>query len=276
MVRTMLLAASAVLLVGTVGCRHKCCHLNSPGNRPRPFLPEAPRNSILLPPADVPTTPAPSVPPGSSNFPPPALDLAPGASPAPKSSGPDVLFPDPLPGSSSARPTQPGVRGVLGAPVKPQTAEPPKSGAPGLTGYTKVKDGLFAGRKPTLDGFDALKNAGFRAVVYLYPTGQDVSAIKDMAATRGLTFHGIETTPETLATALTEFNRVVADRLNRPAYVFGEDDVRAGAVWYLHLRMVDAFNDDAARLRARPLGLSDQGDEGRAFALAIQRVLEAR
>lgn len=277
MTRKLMLAAVAALLVGAVGCRHRCCHLNDPDKRPRPFLPEAPRNPALLPPAGVPTTPAPSVgpQPGSSNFPPPALDLPPNPGTAPKSGGPDVLFPDPLPGSSSGRPTQPPPV-LFGAPVKPQTSEPPKTAAPGLTGYTKVKDGLFAGRKPTLDGFDALKSAGFRAVVYLHPTGQDVSAIKDMAATRGLTFRAIETTPETLADAATEFNRVTADRLNRPAYVFGEDDIRAGAVWYLHLRTVDSLGDDVAKLRARPLGLSDQGDEGRAFALAIQRVLEAK
>lgn len=277
MLRKLLFVAAAAGLVGGAGCRHRCCHLNDPNNRPRPFLPEAPRNPALLPPVGVPTTPASPVPsvapqPGSSNFPPPALDLPPAAPMPPKSGGPDVLFPEDPPGRSSGRVTQPP--SVLGAPVKPQTAEPPK--APGLSGYTKVKDGLFAGRKPTLDGFDALKAAGFRAAVYLHSAGADVAAVRDVAATRGLTLHPIETTPETLGDAVTAFNRVAADRLNRPAYVFGEDDLRAGAVWYLHLRTVDAMNDDAARLRAKPLGLSDAGDEGRAFALAIQRVLETK
>ncbi len=268
MIRKLLLVAVTALLVGAVGCRHRCCHLNHPANRPQPFLPDAPRNPLLLPPAGVPTSPAPEGQPGPSGFTPPAtLDPL---NPAPKGNGPQVLFPDPLPGGSSSRPTQPGAPGILGAPVKPETAEPPK------TAYTKVKDGLFAGRKPTLDGFDALKNAGFRSVVYLHTAGTDVSAIKDMAATRGLAFHAIETTPESLADASTEFNRVVADRRNRPAYVFGEDDLRAGAMWYLHLRTVDSLGDDVARLRAKPLGLSDQGDEGRVFALAIQRVLETK
>ena len=79
-----------------------------------------------------------------------------------------------------------------------------------------------------------------------------------------------------LADASAEFNKATADRLNRPAYVFADQDVRAGAVWYLNLRTADALGDDVARLRARPLGLSDQGDEGRAFALAIQRILESK
>jgi protein tyrosine phosphatase (PTP) superfamily phosphohydrolase (DUF442 family) len=165
---------------------------------------------------------------------------------------------------------------VLGGPVKP-TAEPPKApAASGLPGYTKVKDGLYAGGKPTLDGFDSLKTAGFRTVVYLHAAGADVAAVKDMASTRDLNFIPIETTPETLADASKEFNRVTADRLNRPAYVFADDSARSGAVWYLHFRNVDALGDDVARLRARPLGLTEQGDEGKAFALAIQKVLAGK
>ncbi len=269
MIRKLMFAALAALLVGAVGCRHRCCHLNQPGNQPRPFLPNAPKNPALLPPADLPTSPTPSLSPGRSNFPPAAIDPL-NPTPAPKRTGPEVLFPEDPPGGPSSRPSQPGASGILGAPMKPATVEPPK------TAYTKVKEGLHAGRKPTLDGFDALKNTGFRSVVYLHTAGADVNAIKDVAATRGLAFHAIEATPETLAETLTEFNRVVADQLNRPAYVFGEDDLRAGVVWYLHLRTVDSLGDDVARLRAKPLGLSDQGDEGRAFALAIQRVLETK
>jgi protein tyrosine phosphatase (PTP) superfamily phosphohydrolase (DUF442 family) len=230
----------------------------------------------LLPPPGVPTTPGvspvPSVAPGPSGFLPPGP-----VAPAPKT-GPDVLFPDPLPGSpSSARPAQPAAPNWLGGPVKAQSAEPPKApGTAGLPGYAKVKDGLFAGGKPTLDGFDSLKSAGFRSVIYLHAAGADVSAVKDMASTRGLNFVAIETTPETLAEASKQFDRVAGDRLTRPAYVFADDQTRAGAVWYLHFRTADALGDDVARLRAKALGLNEATDEGRAFALAIQRVLETR
>src|SRR5205823_11397723 len=141
------------------------------------------------------------------------------------------------PGTGSSR-SNPG-RGVLGGPAKPQTAEPPAapkvSAAPaGLSGYVRVKGGLASGRKPTLDGFDALKQAGFRTVVYLHPAGADLSAVKDVAARRGLAFVAIETTPEKLAGAVEVFNAVAADRARHPAYVFDDDGVRAGAVWYLH------------------------------------------
>ena len=273
--RRTLLLTSAALVVAFVGCRHRChkkegCCGDGPG-----AIPPGARGPINLPPPGVPTTPS-VLPPGSSGFPPPGSSgFAPGT-PPPKSGGPDVLFPDPLPpGSSSSRPAQPGAPGVLSAPVKPMTAEPPKAPATGMAAYTKVKDGLYAGGKPTLDGFDSLKAAGFRTVIYLHAAGADVAAVKDMASTRDLNFVAIETTPETLADASKEFDRVAADRLTRPAYVFADDAPRAGAVWYLHFRSAGE-GDDVARLRAKVLGLSDASDEGKLFTLAIQKALEAK
>jgi hypothetical protein len=270
MVRRILLLASFATFIALTGCRHhchkwfhrdECCPSSSAGGR----------NSILLPPTTVPTTPGPAVP-SPAPFPPPAVTPSPsGFPPAPKSGGVEPLFPDPLPGNPSSRPAQPGAN-FLGAPVAPTTKEPPKASVP----YTKVKDGLFAGNKPTLDGFTALKNAGFRTVIYLHAPGADVNAVKDMASTRDLQFIAIETTPETLVEASKQFDREAADRRSRPAYVFADNPVRAGAVWYLHFRSVDAQDNDVARLRAKPLGLSEQGEEGKAFALAIARVLETK
>jgi hypothetical protein len=272
--RRMLLLTSVALLVAFAGCRHRChkkddCCPPSGG-------PLGSRSPLLLPPAGVPTTPGPApsvLPPGGSGYLPPPANIT----PAPDNGGPKVLFPDPLPGSpSSARPGPSGPS-FLGGPTKPQTTEPPKApGTAGLPGYTKVKDGLFAGGKPTLDGFDSLKSAGFRSVIYLHAAGADVAAVKDMATTRDLNFVAIETTPETLADASKQFDRLAGDRLTRPAYVFADDAMRAGAVWYLHFRTADALGDDVARLRAKPLGLSEAGAEGQAFALAIQRILSTR
>ncbi len=62
----------------------------------------------------------------------------------------------------------------------------------------------------------------------------------------------------------------------RPAYVFDDDGVRAGALWYLHFRSAESLTDDIAHVRARPLGYTEQGTEARAFAVAIQRYLELR
>jgi hypothetical protein len=266
--RTLLLLAS-VAIVGSAGCRHRCNRLCDRDDRRAlaPVPPPPPSRGLLLPPTTLPTTPAPSVQPGPSGFAPPP----PPASLAPKPGGPEVLFPDPIP-SSAAKPT---TSGLLGAPTKPQTAEPPKVAA-SLPGYAKVKEGLFAGGKPALDGFEALKANGFRTVVFLHGHGADAAAVRDAASTRGLNCVAIETTPEALADAAKEFDRVANDRNSRPAYVFADAPERAGAVWYLHFRTTDAVGDDVARLRAKPLGYGGTGDDAKAFALAVQRALESR
>src|SRR5438876_1130002 len=75
-----------------------------------------------------------------------------------------------------------------------QTAAPPvsKGGAAAPTasppGFVRVKDGVASGRKPTLDGLDALKRAGYKTVVYLHPAGADVSATRDVVQNKGLSF----------------------------------------------------------------------------------------
>lgn len=292
MMRRLLLLAIPGLLLAA-GCKHKCC-LNDPDKRPNPYRPPAPNSPFLLPPANLPTTPGPGGPPPGSivppvgpgvpvdprNYPPPSLfnnpnpTLQPPVRPAP-----EVILPDPIPGASS-RSAYPGnpAPGALGAPAKP-TVEPPVKAAPsttGLSNFVRVKDGIAAGRKPSLEGFDSLKQAGYRTAVYLHPAGADVGAARDVAEKRGLRFVAIETTPEKLADALGVFNSAVADRAHRPAYVYDDDGVRAGALWYLHFRTVEAMNDDAARVRAKPLGLTEQGDEAKEFAIATQRYLETR
>jgi hypothetical protein len=267
----MLFLASVVALSALAGCQHKCWKKNDCCNNPPP--PIGSRGPSVLPPTNLPTQPfpGPSVPAPSGFLQPPVDPLR----PALPKSGPEELFPDPLPGGMS-RPAQPGTSNVLGAPARPATGEPPKARSigNGLPGYTKVKDGLYAGRKPAIEGYDSLKAAGFRTVIYLHGPGADVAAVKDLAATRDLHFTAIETTPETLAEASKQFDRVATDRVTRPAYVFADDDLRAGAIWYLHFRTVDAADPDVARLKAKPLGLHERGPEGQAFAIAIQRVLE--
>jgi protein tyrosine phosphatase (PTP) superfamily phosphohydrolase (DUF442 family) len=283
MIRRVSLAFAALVLVIASGCKHRCC-LNESGRQPTPFRPQAPNSPYLLPPAGVPTTPlpgastivpgvAPVVPTDPRTFQPPPAG---GGRPAP-----EVLLPEDPPVGGSSRSSSPGdpAHGVLGDPARPQTPPPPQptpARTTGLPGFVKVKDGVASGRKPTLEGFDALKQAGYRTAVYLHPAGADLSAARDVAEKRGLRFVAIETTPEKLAEALAEFNAALTDRATRPVYVYDEDGVRAGAVWYLHFRTAEAMNDDAARVRARPLGLTDQTDDGKAFALATQRILETR
>jgi protein tyrosine phosphatase (PTP) superfamily phosphohydrolase (DUF442 family) len=281
MLRRVSLAFAGLVLIFGAGCRHHCS-LNDRDCKPSPYRPQAPNTPYLLPPAGVPTTPAPA-PGGPSVIP----GVAPGTPTDPRNyqppgggPAPEVLFPDPLPGGGSTRSASPGDAGfgVLGGPTRPQTPEPARATSPqtGLPGFAKVKDGVASGRKPTLEGFDALKQGSYRTVIYLHPAGADTTAAKDVAEKRSLRFVAIETTPEKLADAVAQFNAAVADKAARPVYVYDDDGVRAGAVWYLHFRTAEAMSDDVARVRAKPLGLTDQTEEAKAFSLAIQRYLETR
>jgi protein tyrosine phosphatase (PTP) superfamily phosphohydrolase (DUF442 family) len=192
--------------------------------------------------------------------------------------GAEVLFPEPVPGTSSrsSYPGEPG-SGLFGSPASSQqTTEPPATSKRGLPGFVQVEEGLASGRKPTLDGYDSLKQAGYRTVIYLYAAGADVSAPREVAEKRGFSFTGIETSPEKLASAVDAFNLALSDRSSRPAYVFDDDGVRAGVLWYLHFRTAEGSSDEVARVRAKPLGYGSQGTDSQAFALAIQRFLETR
>lgn len=286
MVRRILVTAVASgAVLGLAGCHHKCCRTDgcSPGILgPRPFLPSGPGTTI--PPAGVPVTPGTTVPPitGSGGLPPP--DLSPSVFP-PGTSGrpaPEILTPDPLPGGPSSRGQRPfRSGGILGGPVNGpagQTLEPPVAAKPGSTasakpaglpGLTKIRDGVATGRRPTLDGFDALKKAGYRTAVYLYPPGADVAAVRDLAETRGLAFAAVETTPEMLADAFGQVSKLAADKSARPLYVFDDDGLRTGAVWYLYFKTVELESPEVSKIRARAIGLAD----GSEFWPAIRRVV---
>lgn len=268
MIRRVLLVSAVApgVLLGASGCRHKCC---------RSDLPTVPPGSVLGPPVGgrLPPTNVPLTPPGGGLPPPADVSLPPMGG----SGGREPLFGDPLPGGSSSRSGTP-VPGILGGPVVPAAATAPAEPAPpaGLPGFTKVKDGVAAGGKPTLDGFDALKQQGYRSVVYLHAAGADLAAVRDVAEKRGLRFTPVEATPETFAAAVDAFNKALADASGRPLYVAADAPFRAGAVWYAHLRTVDRQSDEVARIRARGLGLTDDGDEAKAFTLAVQQYLASR
>ena len=287
MVRRLLVSAVASgVLLGAAGCRHKCCR--SDDGPIRPFLPNPPSN---IPPAGVPVTPygggtvPPVGPDAGGTFPPPADlgSLPPSAPPVPRSSGrpaPEILLPDPVPGTTRRQSVPPPAATILGGPVNPPTVTevPPAAtmSTAGLPGFTKVKDGAASGRKPTLDGFDALKRAGYRTLVYAHAPGADVAALRDVAEKRGLAVVAVETTPEKLPAAADAFNRALADKAAGPVYVADDSGLRAGVLWYLHFRTADAESDEVAKIRARSLGLTDDGDEGKAFWVAIQQYLATR
>lgn len=260
------------------------------------FPPPTARGS--MPPEPILGGPTPGMPP--SNFGPPATKPA-----------PEVLFPDPIPSgssSSSRSNASPGTAGVLGEPAGPtaQSPEPPlalkpapatsgngfpppadpsapatkapvqASRFPGLPGFVVVKDGVASGRVPNAEGFDMLQKSGYRTVVYLHAEGADTATLQADAEKRGLTFTAIETTPARLASSVDAFNRVVGTPASRPVYICDDDGLRAGVLWYVHFRTVEVLNADAASVRARPLGYTDEGDDAKTFQLAVQQYFATR
>ncbi len=263
---------------------------------PPPVLPDS-RGSFSIDPRTPPGPwdPAPTGP----------SDLPAAPAPAPTPGKTELLNPDPLPGGVapevplSRKPDTGGlleepVRAVGGTDLPPKTtterAKPsgkterflddPATRSPvGLPGYTRVPghDGVTAGRKPTLDGFDWLKSNGFKTVVYLHAPSADFAPARDLATARGLKFVPVAVAPGTLAKAFDEFAAAVADGGNRPLYVIDEDGSRAGGLWYLLFRTRDLLGDDTARLRAAPLGLTEATtEEQKRMWIAVQDVLAKR
>ena len=146
-----------------------------------------------------------------------------------------------------------------------------------MPGYTPVAGvaQVAAGRKPTPAGFDTLKRDGYQSILYVHAPGTDTSAAAELAAKRGLKLTPLAVAPETLPNDLRAFTRALADPANRPLYVVDESGVRAGSLWYLYFRNHDYNGDEAARVRATPLGLPGDAttEEAKTFWIAVQKAL---
>lgn len=283
--RILLLAVLTGSILGATGCRHNCRSGSCASRNDRP--PPAPRGDLLIPP---PTGGLPSTRdlPADSGLPPPTVGSEPsGSRYRPQR---ETLYPDPLlespaipqkkageppplltiPDGSTSR-TQ-SSKGVVPAGYR----EPAKVPT-GLPGFAVVHDRVATGRKPTIEGFDTLRNTGYKTVVYLHNPARDVSATKDLVEKKGLVFLAIPIEPTGLKSAYGKFAETVGDAGNRPMFVFDDDGVRTGSLWYLYFRTVESLPDDAAQVKAAALGLRDAtGDEKTNFWLAIQDILAKR
>lgn len=278
---------------------------------PPPIIPDS-SGSLRVDPSFPPPDYPPAAPPVNRSMPPPASAPAtaePPLSPQPRNKiGPELLLPDPIPPKSSSAfgqspNTAPGLEdpllpknnpnppstvplpsGSSDLPPAPMPAKPvPQANAGsspiGLVGYTSVAEnpGVFAGRRPSLEGFDWLKANGFRTVLFLHAPETDVTPARELAEKHGLQFEALAVAPDTVSTAVATFNTTLANRVNRPLYVADDDGWRAGILWYLHFRTADLLGDDAARVRARGLGLPSADSElGKQFWTAAQQYLANR
>jgi protein tyrosine phosphatase (PTP) superfamily phosphohydrolase (DUF442 family) len=270
-------------LLGSTGCRHFCRRGVCSS---RNDLPPRARDELLIPP---PTGGLPSARalPSDGGLPPPTVNSDPsGSRYRPQR---ETLFPDPLleaPSIGGQKANEPPP--ILTIPEGTSSNRSEKSAVPaglpspgpaptGLPGHAVVRDRIATGRKPTIEGFDSLRGTGFKTVVYLHSEGRDVTATRELAEKKGLAFVAIPVDPNIMKTASGAFAETVGDSGKQPMYVFDDDGVRTGSLWYLYFRTVDSMADDAAQVKAAALGLRDaRGDEKTNFWLAIQDLLAKR
>jgi hypothetical protein len=278
-----------MIALGVAGCsccgEHKLFHRDSPPPIPPPPGPVA-GSAYYLPAHPLSrcnTSPVPryaAAPPGMVMNPPMRLPPTTPPQRLPDDSGVRLAIPERSPAESARQ----GIR--LFPPQNPEDVQPAgvrerAEGTPslpvGIPQFAMAKERIASGLKPTLEGVDWLNATGYVAVLYLRAPGSDDSAErKRIENTRGLKYFTIEVSPETLSTDVVEhFNKLVGDSANLPLFVYDNDGILAGGLWYLHFRLVDKLPDDKAIREAGRLGLQEKGSgENLAMWLAVQKYLK--
>jgi protein tyrosine phosphatase (PTP) superfamily phosphohydrolase (DUF442 family) len=257
-----------------------------------------------------PAPPAPAVaapPPGAVTMPPGIAPPPPGQVYAPPSTGiQQNAYNPPSPPSASASGASPGVYLEQPEPIVPQAAKPMPSGAAAppqtkpstpqspeppparddrgaspalpvdIPQFAMVKANIASGLEPFSEGVAWLKAHGYRTVLHIRPPGEDDSVAQRRFEQSGLRYLSLEVSPQTLSRALVDqFKGMVADANNLPLFVYDADASLAGALWYLHFRLVDNATDDKAREAAEHLGFKkDRSDAHLKMWLAVQSLLQ--
>lgn len=221
--------------------------------------------------------------PGEAPTPTPAIQqnnyIAPGASsvPAPPGAGPRVYLEQP----EQAMP-EPEARSAA-----PQTPEPPpareeRAASPALPvdipQFAAVKTNIASGQAPYAGGVAWLKSRGYRTVLHVRSPGEDDAAARKQFEQNGLRYLSLEVSPQTLSRSLVDqFSRSIGDANNLPLFVYDSDGSLAGALWYLHFRLVDRETENKAREEAERLGFKqDRSDAHLKMWLAVQNMLKDR
>jgi len=221
----------------------------------------------LLPPTNVPLD-ARYYGPGALKFQtvePPVAPLNPFSSPAAK---PDASKENPVPSElqDPNRPERIPPPAVVESPIEKTGISFPD----GISGFAEVKDRVSAGLRPEPEGLEWLKNHGYKTVLHIRRPGVDDSADQELVAKKGMKYLSLEVSPETLTGKLAaEFNAIIADRENRPLFVYDKEGTLAGAMWYLYFRISESMLPESARVRASQLGLKTTATE---LWIAIQKI----
>lgn len=279
--------AVAFLLVTVSGCAHKCgsAGCGTSAYRPCDAAVRYPPPAVRLQPQPVYAVspgPAPVYPqyvprpdPNSAPYPATPYPATPYAAP------PSAGQPSGQPGVQLAPPSSQPYAGSSQK-LNPLPSQEPASGQaslPAIPQFAEVKNGkLSSGLRPhPIDGLSWLQARGYRAVLCLRAPGEEDSADRRLAEKHGMRYLTLEVSMATLTRETADqFNQIVSDPENQPLFVYDRDGVLAGALWYLHFRMVEHYSPEVARSQAARLGLkSDQSPEAIAAWAAVEKIAPA-
>ncbi|MCS7166411.1 MAG: hypothetical protein RMI91_00530 [Gemmatales bacterium] len=282
-------------IVGSAGCGEtfRCWRMNHPivGRLPprpavlEPAVPAPPPGQSLYPvlpngrccPSAVPAVPgssvSPSTVPNGPYVPAPPNGLKSPSSGAPSSS---YYAPLPSPGWQAVPAPATGIQPADHRTTVPTTpvADFPVDIARWQVPYQGVASGLY----PHGQGWDWLRQKGYRTVLHLKSSGEDDSGLRGECERRGLRYLVLEVEPQTLNRELVlRFSQTLADRSLHPIFITDKDGVRAGALWYLHYRLTEKLDEAEARRRAAQHGLADKDPRPEVAELwqAVQNVLQS-
>lgn len=216
------------------------------------------------------TTPrsAPTMPRTPSTAEPPLAKATPPTGKGPSSSPKQVAVPPDL---VEPRKPEPSVK------IPPQNVPDRSWTLPvGIPFYFAVKEGQVAtGHRPDTEGLDWLKSQGFQTIIHIRKPGQDSTADREQIEKRGMKYVALDVAASSFNKKLVdEFAALLADRNQQPVFVYDEDGIRVGALWYAHLRLTERLPDDLARTRAELYGFKERGStEAEGFAAALRKLL---
>lgn len=242
-----------------------------------PAVAAPPPGAMIVPPGGI-APPGQAAPPPNAaiqqnNYIAPASPMPP--TPRPPSAGPNVYLEQPQP---AAPPSDTRT-------YTPQTPEPPtmrndSKASPALPvdipQFTTVKPNIAGGQEPLADGITWLKQHGYRSVLHVRAPGENDDEARKQYEQAGLRYQSLEVSPQTLTKETADnFNRLVGDKDHLPLFVYDKDGSLAGALWYLHFRLVDRATADKAREEAERLGFKpERGDAFVEMWLAVQKLLK--
>lgn len=142
--------------------------------------------------------------------------------------------------------------------------------------FAMVRPNLASGQEPFAGGIAWLKSHGYRTVLHVRAPSEDDQEARRAFEKSGLRYLSLEVSPQTLSKEIVDqFNRLVGDAENLPLFTYDKDSSLAGALWYLHFRLVDRETDEKARQNAERLGFKQDGSDAHLkMWLAVQNLLK--